>query len=260
MERPLNILIIEDDANTCNRFVKYTENNERINIVSITNNAYRAISITQESMPDAIILDLELHEGKGSGLLFLQELKKLALSIKPFILITTNNSSSTIYTYARELGADFIMYKHEDDYSEKKAIDFLIMMKEIIQNNMQPDTERYENLPVENDDSKRIQRLVVAELNAVGISPRLIGYKYLTEAIILVINDDTQNINGKIAAKYGKTDTSVERAMQNAINKAWRSSDIDDLLENYTARINSEKGVPTLTEFIYYYATKIQNL
>ena len=46
--------------------------------------------------------------------------------------------------------------------------------------------------------------------------------------------------------------------MQNAINRAWKTTDIDDLLRYYEARINSERGVPTSTEFIYYYANKIR--
>ena len=47
--------------------------------------------------------------------------------------------------------------------------------------------------------------------------------------------------------------------MQNAITRAWRSSPIDELLLHYTAKISQERGSPTLTEFIYYYANKIKN-
>lgn len=47
--------------------------------------------------------------------------------------------------------------------------------------------------------------------------------------------------------------------MQNAIAKTWRTAPIDDLLKFYTAKINSEKGVPTITEFVYYYANKLKN-
>lgn len=46
--------------------------------------------------------------------------------------------------------------------------------------------------------------------------------------------------------------------MQTAINYAWRISSIDDLMTHYTARINHQTGVPTPTEFIYYYADKIK--
>lgn len=48
------------------------------------------------------------------------------------------------------------------------------------------------------------------------------------------------------------------RAMQTAINNAWRSTSIDDLMMHYKARINYETGVPTPTEFIYYYRDKIK--
>ena len=47
--------------------------------------------------------------------------------------------------------------------------------------------------------------------------------------------------------------------MQNAIARAWRTTPIEDLLRYYTARISSEKGVPTITEFIYYYAAKLKS-
>lgn len=75
----------------------------------------------------------------------------------------------------------------------------------------------------------------------------------------MTIKEKSPNICRALAEKYKKNDFSIERAMQNAINKAWRTSDIDDLLTNYTAHINTEKGVPTLTEFIYYYANKVKN-
>ena len=47
--------------------------------------------------------------------------------------------------------------------------------------------------------------------------------------------------------------------MQNAINRAWKNVDPEDLLANYTARIKSSKGIPTITEFIFYYAQKLNN-
>ena len=46
--------------------------------------------------------------------------------------------------------------------------------------------------------------------------------------------------------------------MQNAILHAWRISSIEDLEENYKAKINYETGVPTPVEFIYYYVDKIK--
>lgn len=259
MNRELNIMLIEDDTSICKRFAEYVDITPDISIMAVTNNSYRALELITESLPDAIILDLELNQGKGNGLLFLQELNKLSIPFKPFILITTNNSSTITYDYARQLGADFIMSKHQEDYSEKSAIDFLKMMKDIIQNNIRSSHPDYTDEEAPNQREKRLTRLISIELDRIGISPKAVGYKYLTNAILLVIDGHTSNLCTTIGKKFSKTDASVERAMQNAINSAWRSNDIDELLKNYTARINSERGVPTLTEFVYYYANKIKN-
>ncbi|MDE6433929.1 MAG: response regulator [Lachnospiraceae bacterium] len=259
MDRELNIMLIEDDSTVCKRFAEYVDITADVSLIAVTNNSYRALELIGEHLPDAIILDLELNQGKGNGLLFLQELKTLTIPFKPFILITTNNSSSVTYDYARQLGADFIMSKHQEDYSEQSAIDFLKMMKDIIQNNIQNSHPEYAQSESANQREKRLNRLINIELDLVGISPKAIGYKYLTTAILLVIDEHQNNLCTTIGKKYGKTDSSVERAMQNAINSAWRSNDIDELLKHYTARINPDKGVPTLTEFVYYYANKIKN-
>lgn len=258
MERELNILLIEDDPDTCKNFAEYIDAKSDVVLTGVTNNSYRAIELVKEGAPDAVILDLELNEGQGNGLLFLQELETLSLPFKPYVLITTNNSSATTYNFARKTGADFIMSKHQEDYSEKSAVDFLCMMKQTIQstrNTPEPAKQEASSGP----SSKQLMRLISLELDAVGISPKAIGYQYLSEAVLLIIQGQPHNICGTLAKQYKKTDSSVERAMQNAINKAWRTMDIDDLLKHYTARINSDKGVPTLTEFIHYYANKIKN-
>ena len=136
MERELNIILVEDDADTCKRFTEYADLSDAVSIAAVTNNSYRALELVNELHPDAVILDLELNEGKGNGLLFLQDLKNLDIPFHPYILIATNNSSTITYEYARKFGADFIMSKYQSDYSEQNVLDFLVMMKDIIQNNI----------------------------------------------------------------------------------------------------------------------------
>jgi hypothetical protein len=101
---------------------------------------------------------------------------------------------------------------------------------------------------------QRIQR----ELDLIGISPKAIGYQYLTDAILLTYHDPAPNLCRRLSEKYHKTDVSIERAIQNAINRAWRISDPDDLLAHYTARIRSDKGVPTMMEFVHYYVNVLR--
>lgn len=259
MDQKLQILLIEDDLTACREISKYIKESEDLTLIGITNDSNEGIQFVKDFMPNAVILDLELHQGAGNGILFLHDLKKLILDFIPYILITTNNLSIVTYENARKLGADFIMAKHQHDYTTKGVIDFLRLMKETILDKSNTRSSHPDLSESWERENKILTRRINIELNHIGISPKAVGYKYLIDAIKLIIQKPENNICSIIAKKYEKTDTSVERAMQNAINKAWRISDIDDLSKFYTARINSERGVPTITEFIFYYANKIRN-
>ena len=259
MDRKLSVLLVEDDQDTCKDITEYTEEIEDLSLIGVTNNSKKAIEYVQDYIPDAVILDLELHRGAGNGISFLQDLRQLSIPNFPYVLVTTNNSSWVTYEYARKLGADFIMSKHQSGYSSQSAIDFINTMKEMILNRKSTNDGVPVTTESEEQKKKRLVRKICYELDRVGISPKAVGYKYLIDAISITIKKPQTNLCAVIAAKYCKTDSSVERAMQNAINRTWRTSCIDDLLMYYTAKINSEKGVPTITEFVFYYANKIKN-
>lgn len=259
MEHALSVLLIEDDTKTCVRFAEYVDISDKISIVGVTNNSFRALELVREMHPEAIILDLELNHGKGNGLQFLQELRIADIPFKPYILVTTNNTSNTTYDYARQYGADFIMSKHKEDYSEKNAVDFLEMIKDVIQSKISKVYSSCETTETPAQHEKRLKKRISMEIDKVGISPKANGYQYLIDAIYLVIKGTTTNICVELGKQYSKTSSSVERAMQNAISRAWKAEDIEVLLTHYTAKIRSDKGVPTLTEFVFYYANKIKN-
>lgn len=259
LEKCLSVLLVEDDDIACRDIRNYIDELNDLELIGITNNSNKAIEYVSDLLPDVVILDLELHQGGGNGLLFLNELKQLDLIYYPYILITTNNTSAVTYEYARQSGADFIMAKHQTDYSSKNAVDFLELMKDAILSKKASRSPAHNTAESPSQRNKRIVRMISLELDYVGISPKAVGYTYLVEAIQLIIDKPSSNLCAVIGEKHGKTDSSIERAMQNAINKAWRTSDINDLIGHYKAKVSSDKGVPTLTEFVYYYANKIKN-
>lgn len=253
----LSILIIEDDVAACRELRQYIEKFSDLKLAGITGYAEEAIELVKGTLPDVVILDIELHHGTGNGITFLAMLNALSLPLRPYILITTNNSSNVTYESARDLGADFIMSKHKPDYSAQYVIEFIRMIQHAILNR-RPSPEL---LPEEDSFEKNLPaytRRVYRELDWVGISPRNIGYRYLADAILLIMRDPSANVYRELAEANKKSDASVERAMQNAINRAWRHSDIEELLTHYTAKVRSEKGVPTTLEFVYYYANKVK--
>lgn len=255
----LSIIVVEDDFSACDRFMKCINEFKDLLIVSSTNNASKALEDIHDYEPDVVILDLELHHGSGTGLDILTGLKQMHLPRKPYILITTNNSSQITYNYARSLGADFIMSKHQDNYSETVVLNFINEIKELLlakQDSTPEQKGKHTETP--NQKEKRIIRWITSELDAVGVSPKAVGYKYLRDAIYMYNEDNILFLCNKIGEIYGKSESSVERAMQNAIHRAWKKADIQDLLEHYTAKVNSDKGCPTITEFICYYANKLK--
>jgi DNA-binding NarL/FixJ family response regulator/flavin-binding protein dodecin len=257
MERKLTVLLVEDDKKDCDELCAYAESTEDVKIQGVTDNSTDALQMVQSGLPDVVILDLELHLGGGNGLFFLDGLKKLELPLRPYILVTTNNSSIITLEQARRMGADFILAKYETEYSAQYVIEFLRMMKATIQSAASVSASTPEIESEDQRNHRRIQR-IQRELDLIGISPKAIGYHYLTDAILETYLDPAPNLCRRLSEKYHKTDVSIERAIQNAINRAWRTSDPDDLLEHYTARIRSDKGVPTMMEFVHYYVNVLR--
>lgn len=258
-EKMLSILLVEDDKAACDEIENYIDTCGNVCLTGITGNSDEALEMVQNTLPDAVILDLELHHGGGNGLLFLLGLANLNLSHRPYILITTNNSSAITYESARKFGADFIMAKHESNYSGQYAVEFLRMIHAtLISNNQMQASHSAQNESSDVKHRKLTQR-IYRELDLVGISRKNVGYQYLTDAILITMEKPEANLAGIIAQKYHKSDSSVERAMQNAINRAWRTFPIEELEAHYTAKTHSGRGVPTIMEFVFYYVGVLKN-
>lgn len=197
-ERPLTILLVEDDPHSCQELAEAIDLTEDAVLTGVTAHADQAVTLIQDYIPDCLILDLELHAGSGNGFHVLQSMKRLDLPRPPYVVITTNNSSVVTHEAARNLGADFIFTKHQTDYSAKNVIEFLCMIKSVIQSRSNHISA--ESMPAETPHmrEKRLIRRIHAELDAVGISPKAIGRQYLTDAILLVIDKPERNLPAAI--------------------------------------------------------------
>jgi|SRR5699024_2459494 len=261
MEQNLTILLIEDDPAECEAMSNYIESTTDMKLVGITKDSKQALEYLSSYQPDVIVLDLELHYGVGNGLSFLESIAQQNIEHPPFILVTTDNNSQIIHNQARKFGADYIIPKYKEDYSAQNSIQFLSGLKQSIQYSNKSKSARSapHNTPeTPQKHHERMDKRLFREFNQIGISPKMIGRKYLTDAVQLLIEDTSSKVCLLIANKYRKSEASVSRAMQNAINKAWSSSNIDNLAKYYTAHIRSDKSAPTYMEFIHYYADKIK--
>ncbi len=272
MNKTLKLLILEDDRTERDDFADCVEKTPDITIVGCTANADEALNIFKNECPDAVIIDLELHNGNGNGLQFLAAIHTFPHKNRAYLLVTTNNSSHTTHEAARKLGADFILTKYEPDYSAQYVIDFLKMMHDTIRgiqnksassNKSKHDLSAHihsaENHHIDATTDAEILSYIRDEIIDIGISPKAVGFSYLSDAILIKLKNPNANIYATLGPKYKKSDPSIERAMQYAINRAFRIGDPEELLRKYTARISAERGVPTIMEFVFFYASKTKN-
>jgi len=258
VEQSLTVLLVEDDQDECNMFVQLIDTMEDICLVGVTNNENKALEYAKDRLPDAVILDLELQKGSGNGIKFLEALSETPTRILPYILVITYNVSRITHERARQLGADFIMLKSQEDYNVVNVIGLIRSLKKNILSLRKKSREK---TPAINESPyllrKRLKMRIAVEMNRIGISPKVKGREYLIEAVLQRIEGKSDQI-AEVARINKKTVTSVERAMQNAINKAWSNTHPDDLAKHYAAPIHSDRGVPTVMEFISFYTYKIQ--
>lgn len=260
MDIKLEIVIVEDDPkDLSDLIVEIDANRELLSLVGTTANADKAYEMVDEIRPDVLILDLELQKGYGDGMDLLKRIHDSDIIRPPFILIVTNNISTVTHGIARSLGADYIMTKCQEGYSPKLPIEFLKMSREMILTRKASEPTAIVSGTQQTEYAeKRFRRLAYEEMNLVGINPKSSGYQYLADAIVFLAQGKNDHIYKMVAKKNGKSDAAVERAMQNAINRAWNTTPLETLLKHYRATVKSDRGVPTITEFIYYYSNIIK--
>lgn len=258
--KSMKILVIEDDLNDCNNFINSAKNRNDVEIVGITDSDVEGLRYVKTKHPEGIVLDLELNNstsGNTDSLGFLSELKRLNLDYEPIVIVTTHINSKRIYDMVHKNGADIILYKNHPKYTADYVLNKFISLREIAPQ------KTIETLKEElKDEREKISDCIFKELDLVGISPKMVGRKYIHDAILYLIenkNDDT-NVIRYLTKVYKKSGNTITNGIQNAIIRAWNKTAVDDLLEYYTARISPETGIPTPMEFIYYYVEKIQRM
>ena len=256
--KPMKILIIEDDINDCNAFKIAAKNRDDIEIVAITDSDTEGLKLVKSKHPEGIVLDLELNNsmaGSIDSLEFIVDLKKLNLNYEPIIIVTTHVNSKRTYEILHRNGVDWILYKDNPKYSSDHVLNHFINLRDV--------STEYKPTSLEEvllNEEDRISSIINDELELIGVTSKLKGREYIHDAILYLIQDDSNKINviQYLVKKYKKSSTTITNGIQNAIIHAWRITPPDDLVKYYTARINLDTGIPTPMEFIYYYVNKIK--
>ena len=257
-EKPMRILVVEDDLEECNRIIECSKQRNDIEIVAITDSDTDALKQVKAKNPEGIMLDLELNNSKsGSTDSFelLENIKKLKYN--PIIIVTTHVNSSRTYDILHRKGVELILYKGHPGYSPNQAFNKFISLRKM----SMPLSENSIEEEFKSEEDK-ISELINNELDLVGITQNLKGRQYIHDAILFLIqNENTdESLIQYLSKIHKKSSSTITNGIQNAIIHGWRVSAIEDLEKYYTAKVNYQTGLPTPMELIYYYVSKVKKM
>ena len=113
------------------------------------------------------------------------------------------------------------------------------------------------------EDKEAVVRKVLLDL---GVPGHLIGYPYLVEALMLVLEDEiylrqvTKRLYPDVAIKFNTAASRVERAILHAIEAAWDRCDVDMIFHYFGNTISPGKGKPTNSEFIARVTSEVRQM
>ena len=182
-------------------------------VIGIASDGDKALRIAQAEAPDVIVLEAILP--RVDGLRVISRLKEQGVRTA-FILATMLDKDSVIEE-ALALGVDYVLLK---PYSVVALIE---RIRAVVRNDANPPEDR-------DGASALLERTIASILRELGMSTHLKGYQCAKEGLFLV------TVNAELVGKVTthvypaigqKVNCSVERALRNAIEVAWRDGNKD---------------------------------
>lgn len=252
MGNMIKVLIVDDNVDFGDLLEEYMCQMEDIKVVGVARDGVQAIDLIITHQPDVVVLDIVMPHLDGIGVL--EKVSQLQLSRKPTFFILSAIGQDVIVQNAIALGAEYYMIKPLD-------MNVLIARIRQIYCDRNASAKHYgKKASATSEHSENEQKQSVESIEAYisslmmdfGLSPHMIGYQYVREAILealknpKVFSSITKVLYPTVAHKFGTTPQRVERAIRNAIEKAWQKQ-LHSGSSNMLVSIGSK---PTNSEFI----------
>ncbi|MGE5589377.1 MAG: sporulation transcription factor Spo0A [Bacillota bacterium] len=248
----VRVLVCDDNREFCELLREYVQGQEDLELAGVAYNGVEVLEQLQKADPDVLVLDIIMPHLDGIGVL--ERLNGMALPRRPKIIMLTAFGQENITQRVLELGADYYVLKP--------------FPLEVLGNRIRQLSQGNAALPVVRSAPVVRDRNLDAEITAIiheiGIPAHIKGYRYLREAIIMVVNKVellggiTKELYPSIARNHQTTPSRVERAIRHAIEVAWSRGNIEMINSLFGHTVNRERGKPTNSEFIAMVADKLR--
>lgn len=257
--KKIKILIADDNPQVKLTISNYIKDQEDIEVIGQASDGHETMKMVRELSPDILILDVILPY--LDGIEVLEQIN--TLQNKPKCIMLSAVGQEQIIQRSMKLGAEYYIVKPFE-------IDLLVKrIRELKENKNKINTElisysKREILSQINSRSKSVENLVCEVVHEIGIPVHVKGYKFVREAIHIVLKDSssleqiTKVLYPKIARKFRTTTPRVERAIRHSIEMAWEKGNAEFKEEIFGNTIYENKKKPTNSEFIAMIVDKIK--
>ncbi len=244
----IKIVVADDNEIVRQMIVDSLEDDEQVDVVGVASDGETTIKLIKETHPHIVLLDLVMPKQDGLGVMEAISADTEYNDDKPQYVVISAAGSEDIVNQALLAGASYFIMKPFDGEALVKRIKRL---RGGISKVAVPGTV-YER------DSQRvdIEQLTVNLLRDIGVPLRMVGYKYLKDAILIALNDAdalmsiTKNVYPEIATKHETSAGNVERNIRYVIESTWNRR-FDKKYEKIVESIFKEMTKkPTNSEFI----------
>ncbi len=203
-------------------------------------NGTEVLNAVKETNPDVIIMGAFMRHIDGLGVL--RRINMMDPVKRPLIIILSSVDNDVFRKSFLQEGADYYF---------TKSVEARLFAERIVHMMSWKDVGVFANFQVPQELDIEISET----LQRVGIPVKVKGYRYIREAIHLVVENPTM-INyvttilyPTIAKKFETTPSTVERAMRYAIKLAWDRGSLEVLTSYFGYAVKTENK-PTNSEFV----------
>lgn len=270
MQRPIRVLLADDNREFVEIVKEYIERQEDMSLVGVAYHGNEALELIAREEPQVVLLDIIMPHLDGLGVL--EKLQNAP--IRPKIIILTAFGQEAMTQRAVNLGANYYILKPfdldilgkrirqlQDDFSNTMNLPHNNTVQSD-KNNLSSNSQMYNGiLP---PTTKNLEVEVTRMIHQMGVPAHVKGYQYLRDAIVSVVIEVsllgavTKELYPMIAEKYQTTPSRVERAIRHAIELAWDRGNVDFMNRFFGYTINVDRGKPTNSEFVAMVADKLR--
>lgn len=250
----IKVAIADDNAYVVDILQSLVEKDDELELVGMAENGKDIRDIIKNEKPDIVLLDIIMP--KEDGLTAMERVNEdSSLEKRPAFIIVSAVNEEKIIGEAFGRGACYYILKPFDNEAIIKRIKSL---KYGIPASV-PGTGYRAQVK-----EQELENAVTDLMFDLGIPAHIKGYRYMRDAIIMVVKDPdilsgiTKVLYPAVAKKHKTTAMRVERAIRHAIEAAWVRGNVDTINKVFGYTVNSSKGRPTNAEFIALLADRLR--